>query len=93
MLVCGTALMTTTMSAFPRIADALLNKGVDVPLAVGGGAVTLEFAESFSMGVYGERADKAIMIADLVREGKNWQQLRNELRKAESEGKGSFRQD
>lgn len=93
MLVCGTALMTTTMSAFPRIAGALFNAGVQVPLAVGGGAVTQEFAESFPMGVYGERADQAIAIASLAKEGKSWQELRNEQKKAKSEGRGSFEQD
>jgi MtaA/CmuA family methyltransferase len=78
-LVCGTALMTTTMSAFPRIARALQEKGIEVPLAIGGGAVTKEFAESFPMGVYGERADEATKIADLARQGKKWGEIRAAL--------------
>jgi methanol corrinoid protein len=80
------------MSAFPRIAGALLNAGVQVPLAVGGGAVRQEFAESFPMGVYGERADEAIAIASLAKGGKSWQELRNEQKKAKSDGRGSFEQ-
>ena len=79
LLVCGSALMTTTMSAFPRIAAKLVQSGAKVPLAVGGGAVTQEFAESFALGVYGERPNDAIVAAELAKVGTDWQSIRKKL--------------
>ncbi|MBN2125479.1 MAG: cobalamin-dependent protein, partial [Deltaproteobacteria bacterium] len=39
-MVTGTALMTTTMTAFPRIAHQLKNAGLHIPFVCGGGAVS-----------------------------------------------------
>ena len=79
LLVCGSALMTTTMSAFPRIAEMLMKNGMEVPLAVGGGAVTQEFAESFPLGVYGERPNDAVLAAELSKEGVSWRDIRRKI--------------
>ena len=38
-IVTGTALMTTTMSAFPKVAERLVEKGIDIPFICAGGAV------------------------------------------------------
>lgn len=75
-LLTGSALMTTTMSAFPRIARRLEEEGIDVPFACGGGAVTQQFVETFSLGVYGGKGHRAPAIAKAAAEGKNWRQLR-----------------
>jgi methanol corrinoid protein len=79
LLVCGSALMTTTMSAFPRIAELLTKNGVEVPLAIGGGAVTQEFAESFPLGVYGEKPNDAVIAAELSKKGVGWRDIRRRI--------------
>ena len=38
-LVTGTALMTTTMSAFPKVAQRLIENGMEIPFICAGGAV------------------------------------------------------
>lgn len=80
-LLVGHALMTTTMSAFPRTAAALRTEGLELPFACGGGAVTQEFCESFPLGVYGEKAIEAPAIAQAAAEGATWQELRRRFHK------------
>lgn len=80
-LLVGHALMTTTMSAFPRTAAALQAEGLELPFACGGGAVTQEFCESFPLGVYGEKAIEAPAIAQAAAEGATWQELRRRFHK------------
>jgi len=75
-LLTGSALMTTTMSAFPKIARRLQDEGIDVPFACGGGAVTQQFVETFNLGVYGGKGHRAPAIAKAAADGKNWRQLR-----------------
>ncbi|MGQ9697409.1 MAG: MtaA/CmuA family methyltransferase [Armatimonadota bacterium] len=75
-MLTGSALMTTTMSAFPKIARMLEAEGIDIPFACGGGAVTQQFVETFNLGVYGGKAHRAPAIAKAAAEGKNWRQLR-----------------
>ena len=76
-LVTGTALMTTTMSAFPRIAERLLEKGVELPFICAGGAVNRAFVESFPLGVYAEKAIQGPTLAGKVVEGWDYKKLRN----------------
>lgn len=80
-LLTGTALMTTTMSAFPRIAKRLEEEGIEIPFACGGGAVNQEFCESFKFGIYGGKAINALLIAELASQGKSWQDIRRLLHK------------
>jgi [methyl-Co(III) methanol-specific corrinoid protein]:coenzyme M methyltransferase len=80
LILCGSALMTTTMSAFPKIAKSLIDNGVTLPFAVGGGAVTREFAESFPLGIYGEKAHHAVKIAELARKGLSWEEIRRKIK-------------
>lgn len=77
-LVTGTALMTTTMSAFPRAAAILKEKGVDIPFMAAGGAVNRDFAESFDCGIYSEKAPQTPPIADKILEGYDWRKIREE---------------
>ena len=77
-LVTGTALMTTTMTAFPREAEILVKKGINTPLMACGGAVNRDFAESFDLGIYSDKAPQTPPIADKILEGYDWKQIRAE---------------
>jgi methanol corrinoid protein len=78
MLVTGTALMTTTMTAFPRAAEILRGKGIDIPFMAAGGAVNRDFAESFDLGIYSEKAPQTPPIADKIKAGYDWRKVREE---------------
>jgi methanol corrinoid protein len=75
-MVTGTALMTTTMTAFPRIAHQLKQAGVNIPFACGGGAVSEEYVTSFDLGIYGKEAGQAPGMADDASSGETWQTMR-----------------
>jgi methanol corrinoid protein len=66
LMLTGTALMTTTMYAFKEINDKLLEKGLKLPFACGGGAVNQDFVSQYDLGVYGEEAADAPKIADAI---------------------------
>ena len=74
----GTALMTTTMSAFPTEAKMLMDKGINIPLMGCGGAVNREYANSYDLGIYSEKAPQTPPIADKVLEGYDWKKIREE---------------
>jgi len=78
MLVTGTALMTTTMTAFPRAAEKLRAKGVNIPFMAAGGAVHRDFSESFDLGIYSEKAPQTPPIADKIKAGYDWRKIRAE---------------
>jgi methanol corrinoid protein len=82
-LLTGTALMTTTMTQFPKIAEELKARGLEVPaFGCGGGAVTRDFVESYDLSVYGVKAHHAPKLADaIVKEKKTWKDLRYEYMK------------
>jgi len=75
-LVTGTALMTTTMSAFPRIAEKLIKSDLEIPFVCGGGAVTEEYVNSFDLGIWGKEASQAPGMADDALKGLSWIELR-----------------
>jgi len=77
-LVTGTALMTTTMSAFPAIAEKLKAKGVNIPFMSAGGAVNREYSEGFDLGIYSEKAPQTPPIADKIVAGYDWKKVRAE---------------
>lgn len=77
-LVTGTALMTTTMTAFPRAAEILVSKGINIPFMAAGGAVNRDFAESFELGIYSEKAPQTPPIADKILSGHDWKKIREE---------------
>ena len=78
MLVTGTALMTTTMTAFPRAAEILVKDGINIPFMAAGGAVNRDFAESFDLGIYSEKAPQTPPIADKIIAGYDWKRIRDE---------------
>ena len=77
-LVTGTALMTTTMTAFPRAAKILQAKGINIPFMAAGGAVNRDFAESFELGIYSEKAPQTPPIAEKILEGYDYMKIREE---------------
>ena len=78
--ITGTALMTTTMTAFPKVVEALQKAGLEVPaIGCGGGAVRKDFVESFPMSVYGVEAYHTPKLADaILKDKKDWKDLRKE---------------
>lgn len=82
MMLTGTALMTTTMYAFKEINDKLLEKGIKLPFACGGGAVNQDFVSQYELGVYGEEAADAPKIAGYILEsGADITKLREKFHK------------
>lgn len=75
-LVTGTALMTTTMTAFPRIAAKLGQLDLNIPFVCGGGGVSEEFVTTFDLGVWGKEASQAPAMADDALKGMTWQEMR-----------------
>jgi methanol corrinoid protein len=76
MLVTGTALMTTTMTAFPHAAEKMRGKGINIPFMAAGGAVNRDFAESFDLGIYSHKAPQTPPIADKILAGYDWRKIR-----------------
>jgi methanol corrinoid protein len=80
LFVTGTALMTTTMTVFPKVVEKLQENGLEVPaIGCGGGAVRKDFVESFPMSVYGVEAYHTPKLADaILKDKKTWKDLRKE---------------
>jgi methanol corrinoid protein len=68
--------MTTTMTAFPKIASRLKEIGLEIPFICGGGAVSEEFVHSFDLGIWGQDAAHASAIAEDALSGVDWRRLR-----------------
>lgn len=75
-MVTGTALMTTTMTAFPKIASQLKRLGLAIPFVCGGGAVSEEYVTGFEMGIWGKEANQAPGMAEDALSGDSWQTMR-----------------
>jgi methanol corrinoid protein len=76
-MLTGTALMTTTMTAFQKIAKRLLHEGIEIPFVCGGGAVSQEWVSTFDLGIHGRDASQAPgMAADAVL-GTSWKDIRD----------------
>ena len=75
LFISGTALMTTTMTAFPRVAQGLIDAGMNIPMMGCGGAV---FANSYDLGIYSEKAPQTPPIADKILAGYDWKRIRDE---------------
>lgn len=76
-MVTGTALMTTTMTAFPKIAHMLKAAGLEIPFVCGGGAVSEEYVTSFDYGIWGKEAGQAPGMAEDALAGESWQSMRS----------------
>jgi len=75
-MVTGTALMTTTMTAFPKIAHQLKAAGLEIPFICGGGAVCEEYVTGYDLGIWGKEASQAPGMAEDALAGENWESMR-----------------
>lgn len=75
-MLTGTALMTTTMTAFERIAKRLATEGKSIPFVCGGGAVSEEYVTGFDLGIWGKDASQAPSMAADAAAGKDWLKMR-----------------
>ncbi len=75
-ILTGTALMTTTMSAFPKISERLRERGINIPFICAGGAVNRAYVESYPMGVFAAKAIQGPALANKTMEGYDWRRLR-----------------
>ncbi len=75
-MVTGTALMTTTMTAFPKIAHQLKTAGLDIPFICGGGAVCEEYVTGYDLGIWGKEASQAPGMAEDALAGESWESMR-----------------
>jgi len=75
-MVTGTALMTTTMTAFPKIAAKLKEQNLIIPFVCGGGAVSEEFVTGFELGIWGKEASQAPEMAEYALKGATWADMR-----------------
>ena len=75
-MVTGTALMTTTMTAFPKIAHQLKQAGLQIPFICGGGAVCEEYVTEFDLGIWGKEASQAPGMAEDALAGESWESMR-----------------
>jgi methanol corrinoid protein len=66
------------MTAFPTAAKLLVEKGINIPFMAAGGAVNRDYANSFDLGIYSEKAPQTPLIADKIREGYDWKKIREE---------------
>jgi len=76
-MVTGTALMTTTMTAFPKIAHQLKSAGLDIPFICGGGAVCEEYVTGYDLGIWGKEASQAPGMAEDALAGEGWESMRS----------------
>lgn len=76
-MVTGTALMTTTMSAFPKIAHQLNQAGLSIPFICGGGAVCEEYVTDYDLGIWGKEASQAPGMAEDALAGESWESMRS----------------
>ena len=75
-MLSGTALMTTTMTAFPRIAKKLVEQRITIPFVCGGGAVSEEYVTGYELGIWGKEAAWAPLIAQDALDGMSWKEIR-----------------
>lgn len=75
-MLSGTALMTTTMTAFPRIAKKLVEQRILIPFVCGGGAVSEEYVTGYELGIWGKEAAWAPLIAKDALDGMSWKEIR-----------------
>ncbi|MGA8571114.1 MAG: cobalamin-dependent protein [Desulfobaccales bacterium] len=75
-MVTGTALMTTTMTAFPKIAHQLQLAGINIPFICGGGAVSEEYVTGYELGIHGKEAAQAPGMAEDALAGETWESMR-----------------
>lgn len=75
-LLTGTALMTTTMTAFSKISAKLKAAGLMIPFICGGGAVNEDYVTGFDLGIWGKEAHQAPGMAEDALQGLPWDAIR-----------------
>ncbi len=78
LFISGTALMTTTMSAFPAEAKLIKEAGLNIPLMGCGGAVNREYATSYELGIHSDKANHTAPIAQKLLDGYDWKRINEE---------------
>lgn len=78
-MITGSALMTTTMSAFKETSQALLNAGINIPFALGGAPITQKWVEGIELGIYGRGPKQALEIAEFAAQGYSWGEIREKV--------------
>ncbi|MBO4502573.1 MAG: cobalamin-dependent protein [Candidatus Methanomethylophilus sp.] len=78
LFISGTALMTTTMSAFPAEAKLMKEAGLNIPLMGCGGAVNREYATSYELGIHSDKANHTAPIAQKLIDGYDWKRINEE---------------
>ena len=78
LFISGTALMTTTMSAFPAEAKLMKEAGLNIPLMGCGGAVNREYATSYELGIHSDKANHTAPIAQKLLDGYDWKRINEE---------------
>ena len=78
LFISGTALMTTTMTAFPKVAQGLIDAGLNIPMMGCGGGVNRDYANSYDLGIYSEKAPQPPILAQKMLEGYDWKKIREE---------------
>lgn len=76
-LIIGSALMTTTMGGFSVTGKALVDAGIEIPLAIGGAPLTKKWTEdNVPQGIYGVGPKDAVAIAEMAAKGLSWNEIR-----------------
>lgn len=75
-MVTGTALMTTTQTAFPKICHILESAGIIVPFISAGGAVAVEWSTTFPLSIWGKEDGWACGLAEDALSGMSWEDMR-----------------
>jgi methanol corrinoid protein len=76
-MATGTALMTTTMTAFPRICAQLKALGDTTPFISAGGACAQEFGTSYDNSIWAKEDAWAVPLAEDALGGMGWQAMRS----------------
>ncbi len=80
-IISGTSLMTSTRGAFPRVAELMKEKGLDIPFIIAGCAVDHSFAESMDYAVYCKGPEDSKPVFEGLKSDKKWKEIRDQVHK------------
>ncbi len=78
-IISGTSLMTSTRGAFPKIANMMKEKGLEIPFIIAGCAVDATYAENMNYAVYCKGPEDSKPVFEGLKSGKNWEKIREEV--------------
>ena len=76
--VSRSSLCSFPVLAFPRVAQGLIDAGLNIPMMGCGGAVNRDYANSYDLGIYSEKAPQTPLLAQKMLEGYDWKKIREE---------------